>query len=222
MTSPRRADIEQRLSEEAQGVLGHSRRLSGNKSDDDGGGNITYDDAISRLPYACAVLMETLRLHPSVPKDLKTALADDTLPDGTQIHSGDVVCWVPWSMGRMTALWGADAAEFKPERFLRPVVEGGAAASTSSSSSSKAAAAGAEWSAHKLKSFSPFLFASFNAGPRTCLGQGMAQLEGSLVLALIYRRFSLDMVVGQTIEYAESLTLPMAHGIRMRVRAKRS
>jgi cytochrome P450 len=36
------------------------------------------------------VVLETLRLHPSVPKDVKEAVADDVLPDGTRIKKGDV------------------------------------------------------------------------------------------------------------------------------------
>ena len=118
------------------------------------------------------------------------AVADDTLPDGTRVRAGEVVCWCSYNMGRMTQLWGADAAEFRPERFLgvaRP---------------------------------SPFLFPAFNAGPRTCLGQGMALLEASLVLGVIYRRFGVAALPGQTVTYKESLTLPQAEGVRMVISAR--
>ena len=39
-------------------------------------------DIQNKLPYAEAVVMETLRMRPSVPVDLKWAANDDVLPDG--------------------------------------------------------------------------------------------------------------------------------------------
>jgi cytochrome P450 len=42
----------------------------------------------------------------------------------------------------------------------------------------------------------------------------MALLEAALVLALIYRRYRVEVVPGQVIEPFNSLTLPMARGIR--------
>jgi len=35
------------------------------------------------------------------------------LPDGFKIKKGDLMSYVPYSMGRMTYLWGSDAKEFK-------------------------------------------------------------------------------------------------------------
>lgn len=44
--------------------------------------------------------------------------ADDTFPDGFSVKKGNLVSYVPYSMGRMKSLWGEDAEEFKPERWL--------------------------------------------------------------------------------------------------------
>ena len=57
-------------------------------------------------PRLKATLTEALRLHPSVPLDFKTALKDDTLPDGTKI-----LCVVP--PGPPPLLWG-EAEETAP------------------------------------------------------------------------------------------------------------
>jgi cytochrome P450 len=166
-----------RLVTEARAVLG------------DGRAPLAYETAARKLPFATAVLKETLRLHPSVPKDVKVAVADDVLPDGTRIPAGAAVAWLPWCMGRLDALWPNPAA-FDPDRFL-----------------------GAPQP-------SPFLFTAFNAGPRTCLGQHLAIVEGAAVLATLHREFEFELVPGQRIDYAESLTLPMKNGMRVYVRRR--
>lgn len=79
----------------------------------------TYSDISEQnLPYAHAVVQETLRLHPSVPKDGKTAVRRDVLPNGVVVPAASVVLYFPWGMGRMPSLWGADACQYRPERWL--------------------------------------------------------------------------------------------------------
>lgn len=51
----------------------------------------TFEDAFENMPYIAAVQSEALRLHPSVPKEMKHAIADDTLPSGTKIPAGTAV-----------------------------------------------------------------------------------------------------------------------------------
>jgi cytochrome P450 len=71
---------------------------------------------IQRMKYVEMVVLETLRLHPSVPKEAKHCFQHDTLPDGTCVQSGDLLVFSPWCMGRNEALW-THALEFRPERF---------------------------------------------------------------------------------------------------------
>lgn len=73
---------------------------------------------IQQLKYTEAVCMEALRLHPSVPKEGKCVMKDDILPDGTPVKKGDILSFQAWSMGRDKDLWGENALEFEPERFL--------------------------------------------------------------------------------------------------------
>lgn len=44
---------------------------------------------------------------------------DDVLPDGITVKKGDIVQYNEYSMGRMPFIWGSDALEMKPERWLK-------------------------------------------------------------------------------------------------------
>jgi cytochrome P450 len=82
-----------------------------------GKGKVSFA-TLQLLKYTEAFCMEVLRLHPSVPKEAKEVYQDDVLPDGTEVKAGDLVAFLPWTMGRDKDLWGNDAEEFHPERFL--------------------------------------------------------------------------------------------------------
>lgn len=74
-------------------------------------------EILQKFKYIEAVIMEVIRLHPSVPKEMKQAVHDDVFPDGTQIRAGDQIIFCPWVMGRTESIW-EDCLTFKPERFL--------------------------------------------------------------------------------------------------------
>ena len=67
-----------------------------------------------------AAVTETLRLYPSVPSDFKYVVADDLLPSGHFVPGGATLAYDPYVMGRLQSIWGADAADFRPERHLAP------------------------------------------------------------------------------------------------------
>ncbi|KAJ3328243.1 Protein kinase alk2 [Blyttiomyces sp. JEL0837] len=145
-------------------------------------------EQIKNMSYANAVFHETLRLYPSVPMEIKQANTDDILPDGTLVPKGALVSWSPYAMGRLTSIWGSDAKEFKPERWLMM---------------------------DKLPS--NFDYPVFNAGPRICLGKSMAELEGVFVLVGVLRRFKVLVVKPEEVTYSNSLTLPMKSGLKVKV-----
>ncbi|KAJ2999079.1 Protein kinase alk2 [Globomyces sp. JEL0801] len=146
----------------------------------------TYEQ-VKTMKYANAVFRESLRLRPSVPAELKVAVEDDVLPNGTVIQAGVVVGWLPYSMGRNESIWGSNACEFQPERFLTG------------------------------KTYSQYEYPVFNSGPRICLGKTLAELQGALVLTSILRQFKLEVENVDKVTYAPSLTLPIKDGLFCKV-----
>ncbi|KAI3829048.1 hypothetical protein L1987_03162 [Smallanthus sonchifolius] len=113
------------------------------------------DGVLEKMQYLQAALTETIRLYPALPVDPKVCFSDDVLPDGCNVNKGDVVAYLPYAMGRMKFIWGDDALEFKPERWLDQ--DG------------------------RFHQESPFKFTAFQAGPRTCLGRDFAYRQLKII-----------------------------------------
>jgi cytochrome P450 len=156
---------------------------------------VTFD-AVADCTYLQAVLSEAQRLHPSVPFQPKTAVAHDVLPCGVHVKPGDTVAYVNVIMGVNPKIWGADAAEFKPSRWL--------------------AADG-----HTYVKADQFKYPAFNAGRRLCLGMDMANLEMKVVLGTLLRRFDFELVPGQDVRPATALTLQMRNPLNCYVTEKK-
>jgi len=148
-------------------------------------------EAIKDMTYAHAVFYEVLRLYPSVPNNQKFALNDDVWPDGTVIRKGDYVMWCSHSQGRAESVWGQDAKEFRPERWINPTGE--------------------------LRRESQGQWPAFHAGPRVCLGQNLATLQALVVMTYLVKHYKMKLVPGQDITYQVSLTLPMKNGLKVTV-----
>ena len=147
------------------------------------------------MPYLDAVIKETLRLHPSVPIDFKYCNEDDVMPNGTRVHRGIHVVYSMYVMARMCRIWGEDAEEFVPERWLGPQGE----------------------------KVSPFKFNSFNAGPRMCLGKALATMELKMVSLVLLSTYDFVREGGNyQMHQKPSLTLPIQGGLRVRVRPSKT
>ena len=87
-----------------------------------------------------------------------------------------------FAQGRDKDMWGEDALEFKPERWI---IDG------------------------KLRGMpSENEYSVFHAGPRSCLGQRMARLETSICLSTLMKNMSFSLAVNPTtVTYKLSLTL---------------
>jgi cytochrome P450 len=147
------------------------------------------------LVYLQAALFESLRLYPPVPFERKTALADDVLPSGHQLCSGETILVSIYSMGRMEALWGKDCHEYKPERWLSE--DGG-----------------------KLRYVPSHKFMAFNSGPRFCLGKDIAIRQMKTIVSAVIWNFDLELLEGQSIEPKMSPILQMKNGLKMKVKKR--
>lgn len=147
------------------------------------------DETLENMHYLHASLTETLRLYPGVPVDGRSAMEDDILPDGYKARKGDNVHYLAYAMGRMRSIWGEDAEEFRPERWLEKGV---------------------------FRPESPFKFVAFHAGPRTCLGKDFAYRQMKIVaVALLYFfRFKLEDE-GKKVTYRTMLTLHIDGGLHV-------
>uniref|UniRef100_A0ACD5ZP98 Uncharacterized protein n=1 Tax=Avena sativa TaxID=4498 RepID=A0ACD5ZP98_AVESA len=147
--------------------------------------------AIDKMHYLHATLTETLRLYPAVPVDGKMADEDDVLPNGYRVIKGDGMNYMIYAMGRMKYLWGEDAEEFRPERWLVNGV---------------------------FQQESPYKFISFNAGPRICLGKEFAYRQMKIMAATLlhFFRFKLEDESNGPI-YKTIFTLHMDKGLQLLV-----
>ncbi|KLO18687.1 cytochrome P450 [Schizopora paradoxa] len=146
-----------RLREEILGKVGSARPPS-------------YDD-IKEMKFLRAVINETLRLYPVVPFNVRTSIKCTTFPSPIPggrpfyVPARTNVAYSVFMTHRRKDLWGPDALEFDPDRFIDERL-------------------------HKYLTPNPFIFVPFNAGPRICLGQQFAYNEVSFMLVRLLQSFS--------------------------------
>jgi cytochrome P450 len=107
------------------------------------------------MKYLRALMNESQRMYPVVPSNSREAAADTTLPRGggedesapVFVPKGTWLTYHPIAMHRRKDIYGEDAEEFKPERWLDGEHEGEA-----------------------LRPGWGYL--PFSGGPRVCIGQG--------------------------------------------------
>ncbi|MFJ3502396.1 cytochrome P450 [Streptomyces sp. NPDC090135] len=162
-----------------------------------------YDDYAS-LTYTQAVVKETLRLYPTI--WLITGLAKEGATiGGTPVPAGTRVWSSQWATHR-DPRWYGDPEAFRPERWLTGEQEG------------RKGDEPAEGAAGEIPEYAWF---PFGGGPRVCLGTRFALVEAVLVLAVLARRFHLD-VTADGIRPVPSLTLQPDRDVLATVRARDS
>lgn len=125
---------------------------------------------VDACQYLKAVCHEVSRVRPAVSLTLRvterdTSICGQFIPKGTRV----IIC--PQSINNDPALWGPDAAEFKPERWIN---ESGQADNKG----------GAE---------SNYSYLTFLHGPRACVGKQFAQAEFACLLAAWVGAFETEL-----------------------------
>nr|QWK52359.1 cytochrome P450 96A8-4 [Isatis tinctoria] len=150
-----------------------------------------YDPAeLDKLVYLHGALCESMRLYPPVPFQRRSAIKQDVLPSGHKVDANSTIMIFVYAMGKMRAVWGEDALEFKPERWVSST--GG------------------------IRHEPSYKFFAFNAGPRTCLGRNMAMTQLKTVVVEVLQNYDIEVVRGQKVEPFSGLILHMKHGLRVK------
>ncbi|KAK1757519.1 cytochrome P450 4V2 [Echria macrotheca] len=140
-------------------------------SDGDGAAMVSSMD-IDKMPYLNAVCSEVLRYIAPVPI-LSRDTACNTTIQGHFVPKGTRIILSPWAINKSTAMWGAGADQFDPERWI-----------AKSEQDRHAANGGAE---------SNYAFMTFLHGPRSCIGREFARAEFACLLASWVGRFEFEV-----------------------------
>lgn len=124
-------------------------------------------EEVRDLPYLSAVINEALRCHPAVGLTMErivppsgVTIAGHFLPGGT------IAGCSAWVIHQNAEVFGSDAADFRPERWIDATPE-------------------------QRRRMSNCLF-SFGAGARTCIGKNISLLELYKLVPTILRRFEVS------------------------------
>lgn len=143
---------------------------------------------LARIPCLKQVVQESMRLYPPVWAIARRATAAEVLGP-YRVPAGAYVGIIIHALHRHPGFW-PDPERFDPERFAPGQSDG-----------------------RHSYSYLPFA-----AGPRTCIGAGMAMLETQLVLAQLLQRFEVQPVPGHAVETVAKVTLKPRDGLPMVVR----
>ena len=139
--------------------------------------------ALEDLPYTRAVFEEALRLYPPAWAISRRPVEDDVV-GGYRIPADSTVLVSPYVTHRNPRLWD-NPETFEPARFR----SGGTIDRPA------------------------YAYFPFGSGPRKCVGNGFATMEGRLVLATLARQYRLRLDQGRPVELEPLVTLRPKHGI---------
>jgi cytochrome P450 len=150
------------------------------------------NELTQKMPYLGRVFHESLRLYPPAWAFARTAIHEDSI-GGYRIPAQALVAMSPYVTHRSPRFWDRPEA-FDPDRFLP------------------------ERSVSRPK----FAYFPFGAGPRICIGAGVAMMEAPLILASILQRFDFDLLNTDEVKPAPRISLRPDSTIRLRLRARQA
>lgn len=140
-----------------------------------------------KLVYTRRVIQETMRLYPPIWAFIRTAAEDDEI-DGIEIKAGDSVVMCSYAVHHDPKYW-TDPEKFNPDRFAPD----------------------------RMKARAKYSYLPFAAGKRACIGGALSQLENSLALAQLLRKFDAEYIGEVPARIQPTVTLTPA-GLNFRIK----
>jgi cytochrome P450 len=172
------------------------------------GDRLPSAEDLPRLPYTRAVFTESLRLYPPVWMLIRRSLHECTL-GGVHIPADSTLVISQWVVHRDPEIW-PQPAEFRPERWLgeQPADIDPAARTVQTAQTDE--------DGHRHR----FGFFPFGGGPRQCVGNTFAEMEGTMILATLGRRWAFEAVPGTRVQPLPRVVLRPKGGLPMTARRR--
>ena len=141
------------------------------------GDRLPTADDVRALVYADRVVKEAMRLYPPA-WTTGREVTEEVEIAGYRMPVGTQILTSQWVVHR-DPRWFPDPGRFDPDRFAP----------------------------ERARELPRFAYFPFGGGPRVCIGNHFAMLEATLLLAMIVRRFRVELLPGQTLALRPSITL---------------
>jgi cytochrome P450 len=153
-------------------------------------GRIPSYEDLKELPYTLCALKEALRLYPPAYIIARRVVSPVTIGEHL-VKKNTMVLVNILGIHRRADVW-PDPEAYRPERFL----------------------------GEREKQLPRCAYLPFGAGPRICIGNHFALMEGHVLLGTILRRLRFDLVSDAPVECEPLITLRPKGGVRMRATAR--
>jgi cytochrome P450 len=144
---------------------------------------------VQHLTYTRMVIQETMRLFPPIWALIRIAAGDDEI-GGHHVKAGDKVVILSYVMHHSPNYW-EDPEKFEPERFAP----------------------------ERAKKRTKYSYLPFAAGKRACIGGALSQIENTLALVQLLRRFTPEYAGPVPAKIHATVTLCPKGGLPFRIRA---
>jgi cytochrome P450 len=143
--------------------------------------DVVHGPQLHSCTYLRAVIQESLRMAPAGPSELPRVLLKGGMTiDGFFYPEGTVVGTPQWALYRNEDFFGSDAYTFRPERWIP---------------STHPDTLNSEAEVQRLKRG----FYPFSKGPGNCVGQNLAMLQLSLLMARTFLQADFRLAPGQSV-----------------------
>lgn len=148
-------------------------------------------DHVKQLVYLEAAIKEALRLYPTAPLMVRLCTKDTFVDEDIMIRKGQSVIVSMYAMTHNPNIWGPDASEFKPERWI-------------------------DETTGTLRNFPSTKFSTFSTGPRICIGLSLAMVSLRIMIANLMHNYKFDYAENDG-SYLNSIGLLMKNPLNVKV-----